>query len=260
MQPLDLHGRARLGAPIFEIGLKGYLWGEAAVRLACEADRAAAELGVTVVFDPQAVDIPAVAAATEHLLVFAPHMDGIEPGRGQGAMLPEALRAAGAVGAMLNHAERPMTLAEIDAAIRRGREVGLLTLVATDSPEQAAAVARLGPDIVLAEPPELIGGDRSVATAMRGFVETTLALVGAVDPDIVVMSAAGIRTPADVTRMVELGIGATGTTSGITRAEDPIAQTWAMLRAMREAWDRVHGDRAGPERPNGASEPRPAEM
>jgi hypothetical protein len=52
-----------------------------------------------------------------------------------------------------------------------------------------------------------------------------------------------------VTRMVELGIGATGTTSGITRAEDPIAQTWAMLRAMREAWDRVRGDRAGPERP-----------
>lgn len=233
--------RSRLRAPIFEIGLKGYLWGEAAVRLAEEADRAAAEYGVTVVFDPQAVDIPAVAAAAGNLLVFAQHMDGVEPGRGQGAMLPEALRAAGAAGAMLNHTERPMTLAELDAAIRRGHEVGLLTMVCTDSPVQAAAVAGLGPDIVLAEPPALIGGDRSVATEMRGFVERTIELVTAVDPGIVVMCAAGIRTPADVARMVELGVGATGTTSGILRADDPVAQTWAMLRSMREAWDRVHG-------------------
>ena len=237
--PTDPRGRLR--GPLFEIGLKGYLWGEPAVRLAREADRASAELGVTVVFDPQAVDIPAVAAATEHLLVFAQHMDGVEPGRGQGAMLPEAIRAAGADGAMLNHTERPMTIAELDAAIRRGREVGLLTMVCTDSPEQAAAVARLGPDIVLAEPPALIGGDRSVAAEMHGFVERTLELVGAVDPGIVVMCAAGIRTPDDVARMVELGVGATGTTSGILRADDPVAQTWAMLRSMREAWDRVHG-------------------
>jgi triosephosphate isomerase len=242
VEPPAAHRGVTLRPPIFEIGLKGYLWGEAALRLAREADRAAAELDVTVVFDPQAVDIPAVAEATEHLLVFAQHMDGVQPGRGQGAMLPEALKAAGAVGAMLNHTERPMTLAAIDAAIRRGREVGLLTLVATDSPEQGAAIARLGPDIVLAEPPELIGGERSVATAMRDFVERTLELVGAVDPGIVVMSAAGIRTPADVTHMVELGVGATGTTSGITLAEDPVSQTRAMLRAMREAWDRVHGE------------------
>ncbi len=242
-EAIRAEARSRLRAPIFEIGLKGYLWGEAAVRLAIEADRASAEHGITVVFDPQAVDIPAVAAATDHLLLFAQHMDGVTPGRGQGAMLPEAIKAAGAHGAMLNHTERPMTLADLDAAIRRGREVGLLTLVATDSPEQAAAVARLGPDIVLAEPPELIGGPESVATAMRGFVERTLELVGAVDPDIVVMCAAGIRTPDDVARMVELGVGATGTTSGIVRADDPGTQTRAMLRAMREAWDRVHPDR-----------------
>jgi triosephosphate isomerase (TIM) len=232
--------RMGLRTPIFEIGLKGYLWGDAAVRLAEEADRASAECDVTIVFDPQTVDIPAVAAATEHLLVFAQHMDGVAPGRGQGATLPEALKAAGAHGTMLNHAERPMTLAGLDAAIHRAREVGLLTMVCTDSPEQAAAVARLGPDIVLSEPPALIGGDRSVGADMRAFVERTLELVSAVDPAIVVMSAAGIRTPADVARMVELGVGATGTTSGILRADDPPGQMWAMVRAMREAWDRVH--------------------
>ena len=40
--------RPRLKAPVFEIGLKGYCWGAEAVRLAVEADRLSAELGVSV--------------------------------------------------------------------------------------------------------------------------------------------------------------------------------------------------------------------
>lgn len=228
----------RLSTPIFEIGLKGYMYGAAAVRLAIEADRASREFGVTVIFDPQAVDIAAVARQTEKLLVFAQHMDPVEIGRGNGSVLAEAIKEAGAVGAMLNHSERRMTLSEIDGAIQRADRVGLITLVCVDSPEQAAAVAHFGPNIVLSEPPELIGGDRSVATEMREFVERTKELVGAIDPEIIVMCAAGIRTPQDVEAMVELGVGATGSTSGILKAEDPVAQMRAMLRAMRTAWDR----------------------
>jgi triosephosphate isomerase (TIM) len=227
-----------LTTPIFEIGLKGYLYGPAAVRLAIEADRAAREFGVTVIFDPQAVDIAAVARETKTLLVFAQHMDPVEIGRGNGSVLPEAIKAAGAVGAMLNHSERRMTLRDIDLAIKRADEVGLLTLVCCDSPEEAAAIAHFGPNIVLSEPPELIGGDKSVATEMADFVRRTRELVGAVNPEIIVMCAAAIKTPADVTAMVELGVGATGSTSGILRAADPMAQMRAMLGAMRSAWDK----------------------
>ena len=225
-----------LRPPIFEIGLKGYMYGETAVELALEADRAAAEHGVTILFDPQYVDIPAVAQATAHILVFAQHMDPVTIGRGNGSVLPEALKAAGAHGTMLNHTERPMTLSDIARAIRRADEVGLLTVVSSDSPEQAAAVAQLRPNIVLAEPPELIGGNVSVATQMRDFVEQTARLVAGVDPEVLVMCAAGIRTAADVAAIVELGVGATGTTSGITRAPDPIAAMWSMVAAMADAW------------------------
>jgi triosephosphate isomerase len=230
----------RLQKPLFEIGLKGYLYGEAAVRLAVEADRVSEECGVGVIFDPQYVDIPAIARATRHLLVFSQHMDPVEVGRGAGMVLPEALKEAGAVGTMLNHSERTMTLAEISGAIKRADEVGLVTMVCTDSPEEAAAVAQLGPNIVLAEPPELIGGDRSVASEMRGFVERTIDLVGRINPEIVVMCSAGIRTPEDVAAMVALGVGATGSTSGILKAEDPVGQMQAMIRAMKAAWEQLH--------------------
>jgi triosephosphate isomerase len=244
-------GAARIRPPVFEIGLKGYAWGAEAVRLARSADRIGEDLGVSIVFDPQAVDIPAVARETRHLLVFAQHLDPAPPGRGVGGMLAEAVREAGAHGAMLNHSERRMALGDINGAIRRAREVGLATMVYADSPEEAAAVAVLGPDIVLAEPPELIATSRSAATEMRGFVERAVEMVGRVDPRIIVMCGAGVQTPDDVTRMMELGVGGTGSSSGILRAADPVAQMEAMITAMHHAWMDMH--------PSGEpGEPRPA--
>ncbi len=231
---------APIRPPIFEIGLKGYVWGAEAVRLARAADVLAEELGVSIVFDPQAVDIAAVARETRHLLVFSQHLDPVAPGRGVGGMLAEAIREAGADGAMLNHSERRMTLADVSGAIRRAHEVGLSTLVYADSPEEAAALALLGPDLILAEPPELIATDRSAATEMREFVVRAIELVHGIDPTIVVMCGAGIQTPDDVTRMMELGVGGTGSSSGILRAADPIATMRAMVVAMHRAWRALH--------------------
>lgn len=235
-----MDGGRRLRAPVFEIGLKGYLYGADAVRLAEAADRLSLELDVSVIFDPQAVDIPAVARATERLLVFAQHMDPVAVGRGVGSVLPEALREAGAVGTLLNHSERRMTLGDINRAILRAREVGLATLVCADSPEEAAAVAQLGPDIVLAEPPELIATSRSAATEMRGFVERSVEMVRQIDPGIIVMCGAGVQTPDDVAKMIGLGVGGTGSSSGVLKAADPVALMRAMLTAMTQSWDELH--------------------
>ena len=234
-----MDGGRRVRAPVFEIGLKGYLYGADAVRLAQAADRLSRELDVSVIFDPQAVDIPAVARATDRLLVFAQHMDPVAVGRGVGSVLPEALREAGAVGTLLNHSERRMTLGDINRAIVRAREVGLATLVCADSPEEAAAVAQLGPDIVLAEPPELIATSRSAATEMRGFVERSVELVRQIDPGIIVMCGAGVQTPDDVEKMIGLGVGGTGSSSGVLKAADPVALMRAMLTAMKRSWEEL---------------------
>ena len=234
-----MDGGRRVRAPVFEICLKGYLYGADAVRLAQAADRLSRELDVSVIFDPQAVDIPAVARATDRLLVFAQHMDPVAVGRGVGSVLPEALREAGAVGTLLNHSERRMTLGDINRAIVRAREVGLATLVCADSPEEAAAVAQLGPDIVLAEPPELIATSRSAATEMRGFVERSVELVRQIDPGIIVMCGAGVQTPDDVEKMIGLGVGGTGSSSGVLKAADPVALMRAMLTAMKRSWEEL---------------------
>ncbi len=226
--------------PVFEIGLKGYIWGAAALALAREADRAAEALGVAVVFDPQAVDIPRIAEGTRHIHVWAQHMDPLPPGRGVGGVLAEALRDAGATGTLLSHSEKRLTPGDVAAAIARAHEVGLGTMVFADSPEEAAAVARLGPDIVLAEPPSLIATGQAVGGRMAGFVARTVELVGAVDPSIIVMSGAGVSTADDVAAVMRLGLGGTGSSSGILKAPDPVAAMWAMLEATARAWADLH--------------------
>ncbi|HEY4754172.1 MAG TPA: triose-phosphate isomerase [Candidatus Limnocylindrales bacterium] len=232
--------RARIRPPVFEIGLKGYRWGSAAVQLAVEADRLAEELGISIVYNPQTVDIAAVAAATSRILVFAQHMDPVTPGRGVGGVLAEALRDAGAVGTLLNHSEKPMPLGSMARAIERARSCGLFTLVFADSPAEAAALAHLGPDVVLAEPPELIATGVSAGNVMAGFVADTVAAVKAVDPDILVMSGAGVNSPDDVDRMIRLGLDGTGSSSGILKADDPVAAMRQMLEAEARAWAATH--------------------
>ena len=144
-------------APFFEIGPKSYLYGQDVVDLAIAADKASEKYGVDIIFTTPIVSISAVKAATKHIHVFAPHMDPLEPGRGLADILPESLVAAGAEGVMLNHVEKPLTLGVLKKTIERAKEVGLTTIVCADSIVEASMIAKLDPDIIVAEPSELIG-------------------------------------------------------------------------------------------------------
>ena len=235
-----MHTGISLKPPLFEIGLKGYLYGKDALKLAKAADRISKKYGITIIFDPQYVDIPLIAKETENLYVFAQHMDSLEIGRGIGTILPEALKEAGAKGTLLNHAEHRITLSEIAKTIKRADEVGLITVVCADSPKEAAAIANFGPNVILAEPPELIGTGKSVGSVQKDFISQTISLVKKINPEIIICNSAGIRSGEDVKEVIRLGAEATGCTSGILKATDPIEKTEEMVKALKEVWLETH--------------------
>ncbi len=220
--------------PFFEIGPKAFMYGERMLRLARVADEASAKYDVRIILTPQPTDIYPLARETSHVLIFAQHMDPIPIGRGNGSILPEALKAAGAVGVILNHAEKPMTLADLAQAIKRADEVGLLSMVCADSIREAEAIAHLAPNIIVAEPTELIGTGQ---TSDEEYVIATTSAIKRVNPEIQVLQAAGIKDGRDVYRTIRAGADATGTTSGIMKAEDPEAILHEMVAAVRKAWD-----------------------
>ena len=223
-----------LKPPFFEIGPKSYLVGDDVLALAKAADAASKKYDVDIIFTTPIVDIRRVAENTERIFVFAPHMDPLIPGRGLADVLPESLVQAGAVGVMLNHVEKPLSLDVLFKTIKRADEVGLATIVCSDTIEQAAAIAHLNPNIIIAEPSELIGTGQ---TSDEDYVRQSIEAVKGVNPDIYVLQGAGISKGSDVYKVIFAGAEATGSSSGIVKAPDRAAMIDEMIGAVRRAFD-----------------------
>ena len=224
-------------APFFEIGPKSYLYGNDVIELARAADIASEKYDVDIIFTTPLVEIARVKAATKRLHVFAPHMDPLRPGRGLADTLPESLIAAGAEGVMLNHAEKPLSISVLRETILRADELGLTTIVCADSMAEASMIARLNPNIIVAEPSELIG---TGITSGPGYVEASMKAVKDVNPDIMVLQGAGISNGEDVYQTISAGAEATGSSSGVVKAADRAAMVDEMIGAVRRAWDERH--------------------
>ena len=173
-----------------------------------------------------------ISEKTEHIVVCAQSMDPLTPGRGMGHILPESLYEAGARAVFLNHAENPKTVAQLAACIRRAKELGMTAIVCADSVAEARAVACLDPDIVLAEPTDLIGTGK---VADDSYTTETVKALNAINPDVLVMIASGVSTAQDCYNVIKLGADGTGATSGILNAPSPAVRVREMAEAIVKA-------------------------
>jgi triosephosphate isomerase len=214
--------KVKLQTPMIIVNFKTYLeaTGQRAVELAKQAEKASKETGVYIGVAPQFCDIKAVADAVE-IPVYAQHIDPIKPGSNTGHVLAEAVKQAGAVGTLINHSERQIKLADIDAVIKLANEESLISCVCTSNPPISAAVAYLNPDIISIEPPELIGTGIAVSKAQPEAVTNTIKLVRKVNNDAIILCGAGISHGEDVAVALRLGTHGVLVASGIVKAKDP---------------------------------------
>jgi len=228
--------------PFFEIGPKSYLYGDEVLSLAKAADAASKKYNVDVIFTSPYADIRRVADETENLFIFAPHMDPLPIGRGLADILPESIAAAGAVGVMLNHCEKPLSLSVLYQTIQRADALGLITIVCADSIAEAIAIACLSPDIIVAEPTDLIGTGK---TSSMEYIEKSTKAIKSINPNILVLQSAGINSAQDVYNIILAGAEATGSSSGIAKASDCAAMAEEMIHAVRTAWDARNKQKRG---------------
>ncbi len=234
-----MHKGLTIVPPFFEIGPKAYLYGRDALAIAKHADAMSKKYDVQIIFTPQYVDITLLAHEMERVLIFAQHMDSLVAGRGIGSVLPEAIKAAGAVGVLLNHVEKRLTMHELKRTMKRADEVGLATMVCADNLEDAVVIAKMQPNIIIAEAPELIGvGTRSEDD--QHVIARINRAVWDINPEIRVLHGAGISCGRDVYDVMAAGAQGTGSTSGIIKAKEPFAMLEEMIRSAREAWDNTH--------------------
>lgn len=220
-------------APFLVVNPKSYLYGRQSLELAIASDQVAADTGLQIYFTCPYADIRIIRENTKHIIICAQSLDPLTPGRGMGHILPESLKEAGAGAVFLNHAENPKTVSDLYKCIQRAKELDMVTIVCADSTVEAKAVACMNPDIVLAEPTDLIGTGQ---VADDSYTTETVKALNEVNPDVLVMIASGVSTADDCYNVVKLGADGTGATSGILKAPSPATRVREMAEAIVRAW------------------------
>ena len=165
---------------------------------------------------PQFTDIQLIARNTK-VPVYSQHIDPITPGSHTGHVLAESVEAVGAVGTLLNHSENRIPLKDIEGSIKRADENGLETIVCVKDVKEAVLAAKLEPDAIAIEPPELIGSGVSVSTTRPELLEEAVNSV----ENVPLLCGAGITSAVDVRKALELGMKGVLLASGVVKASDP---------------------------------------
>lgn len=210
-----------LKTPVIVLNVKTYTeaTGDNALAIATLMDKISKEMGVSMAIAVQATDI-SLCAKKINIPVFAEHIDPIKPGSHTGWTLPEAIKAAGAVGTLINHSEHRLLLADIDVCISRTKELNLDHIVCSNNVATSKTIAAFSPNFVAVEPPELIGGNISVTTADPGIVSGTVEAVKDIDKNVRILCGAGVKDGKDVAKAIELGADGVLLASGVVKAKD----------------------------------------
>ena len=189
--------------------------GDRGLGVAQVCEEVSQETGIPIAVCPQTADLFRLGQQV-NIELWAQHVDPITPGRNTGWQLPEAIMHAGASGVLINHSEHPLSDEEVHHTIERCVDVGLQTMVFVDTVEKATAVDAYLPTYIAFEPPELVGGDVSVATAGSDVLAQVVEAVNTAT----VIAGAGVHAVADVEKCVELGVQGVILASAVMKKTD----------------------------------------
>jgi triosephosphate isomerase len=205
--------------PIIVTNFKTYLesTGNNAVNLAKIHNDVAHKAKTEIIIAVQPTDIHAISSKVT-IPVFAQHVDAIVPDKNTGYILPEAVKQAGAVGTLLNHAEHRVPFDKLIVTLKRCHELGLKVIVCTDSLHEVEKLKTMPPYAIAFEDPILIGTGQSITKSKQETVKQFAALLKGTT--IIPLCGAGISTKEDVEEALKLGTRGILAASGIVKAKD----------------------------------------
>ena len=208
--------------------------GKRAIELAKVAEDVSRETGVTIIVAPQFTDIEPVSKTVD-IPIFSQHMDAVKPGAHTGHVLAEAVKSAGADGSLLNHSERRINPSEIAESVKLCAEADLRSLVCADTTEASVGIAKMMPDMIAIEPPELIGTGISVSKARPELITESVNEIRKLNRGVKVLCGAGVTSAEDVSKALELGSEGVLVASSIVKSKNPriVLQSMANMMLFR---------------------------
>ncbi len=219
--------------PVLMINFKTYdeASGRDAVELVRICREVKKETNKEIICCVQALDVH--ACARRGVVIYGEHLDTLLPGGHTGKLTSKALLQNGAKGCLINHSEDRVPFSHIMEAIATLQESGMQAVVCVKDVAEAKKIARLRPDAIAIEPPELIGGDISVTSADPEIISNVVKAVHSVYQDIPILCGAGVKTTRDVRVALQLGASGVLVASGVTKAKNKRRSVEQLAKGLR---------------------------
>lgn len=153
--------------------------------------------------------------------IFAQHADDAQQGATTGFLVPESLKMSGVSGVILNHSEHRVTEDFVKKMVPRLKATNLISVVCVADEKECRKYARLNPDYIAIEPPELIGSGKAVSVENPKVIRECAKTIRHVESSSRLLCGAGITTAKDVREALELGVDGVLVSSAVAKSLDP---------------------------------------
>ena len=152
------------------------------------------------------------------LPLICQHIDDKKIGSTTGFIIPELAKSYGAAGSLINHSEHKMEYEHIQNLVERLRQLNMTSIVCAATSKEVGELARLNPNMIAIEPPELIGTGKAVSKVNPSIITQSVKEAGKHSENIKVICGAGIVDKADVQSAVKLGAKGILLASGLIKS------------------------------------------
>jgi len=132
--------------------------------------------------------------------VLAQHVDNTRVGSTTGFIIPELLKTSKITGSLINHSEHRISSNDIKQLVSRLQKLKMLSIVCVKNIAEVKKYAKLNPDYIAIEPPELIGSGKAISKEKPELITKAVTAVKNVNNSTKLLCGAGIVTGDDVNR------------------------------------------------------------
>jgi triosephosphate isomerase (TIM) len=153
------------------------------------------------------------------LPLICQHIDDEKIGATTGFIIPELAKSYGASGSLINHSEHRIEHTHIQNLVERLRQLNMTSIVCAATSKEVGELARLQPNMIAIEPPELIGTGKAVSKVNPSIITDSVKEAGRYSENIKVICGAGIVDKTDVQSAINLGSKGILLASGLIKSE-----------------------------------------
>jgi triosephosphate isomerase len=187
------------------------------ISLALAAQKVAHILNVEIIIAPPHPSV-ALVMHKVNIPVFCQHVDDAKIGQSTGFLIPELARSYGATGSLINHSEHRLNHNTISNLVHRLKHLKMTSVVCAQTSREAAEMAKLEPDFVAIEPPELIGSGKAVSKESPEIIKDSVKATAKYSKSTKIICGAGISDESDVRTALQLGVEGILVASGIIQS------------------------------------------